>query len=60
MSKMDKDALRVVFSDASRVGWSLRSDMKVWDSYFSGLIFDGVIYLGYIEFCGLELAGLTF
>ncbi|XP_073393337.1 uncharacterized protein [Physcomitrium patens] len=29
MSKMDKDALRVVFSDASRVGWSLRSDMKL-------------------------------
>lgn len=28
-SKMDKDALRSVFSDASRDGWSLRSDIQV-------------------------------
>ena len=40
-SKMDNDALRSVFSDASRAGWSLRSDVQVRDfglffSYFTG------------------------
>lgn len=43
-SKMNKDALRSVFSDASRDGWLLRSDVQVQNlsfycSYFTAFDF---------------------